>query len=211
MEVAVMNRKKSAGLAAIITALLASSALAQSAGNTAPQVQAPPAPQSAPSGTMMGPGMMGQGMPMWGQGMMGPGMMRGGGADGFGMMTRHVEGRIAFLKTELKITGAQEVQWNAVADAMRANAQAMTAMWRGMTETGAAASLSDRLAAHEKLMSARLEALRKYKAAVDPLYAALTDAQKKTADELVPGMMGMGMGRGGGMMGGGMMGRMGAL
>jgi len=40
-------------------------------------------------------------------------------------------------------------------------------------------------------MTAHLEALRKFKAAVDPLYAALGDEQKKTADELLIGPMGM--------------------
>ena len=43
----------------------------------------------------------------------------------------------------------------------------------------------------EKMMTAHLEALRKFKAAVDPLYAALSDEQKKTADELLIGPMGM--------------------
>ena len=31
------------------------------------------------------------------------------------------------------------------------------------------------------------------KTALDPLYAALSDEQKKTADEIMPGPMGMGM------------------
>jgi hypothetical protein len=43
----------------------------------------------------------------------------------------------------------------------------------------------------EKMMTAHLEALRKLKSAVDPLYAALSDEQKKTADELLMGPMGM--------------------
>lgn len=42
------------------------------------------------------------------------------------MMAGHVEGRFAFLKTELKITDAQLPLWNAVADAMRANAKSMS-------------------------------------------------------------------------------------
>jgi len=54
-----------------------------------------------------------------------------------------------------------------------------------------AATLPDKLATREKMLAARLEALRKLKAAVDPLYAALSDEQKKTADELIMGPMGM--------------------
>ena len=43
-------------------------------------------------------------------------------------MAGHIEGRIAFLKAELKITDAQQPLWNAVADAMRASAQDMAAV-----------------------------------------------------------------------------------
>jgi len=45
-------------------------------------------------------------------------------------------------------------------------------------------------------MAAHLDSLRKLKVAVEPLYAALSADQKKTADELMVGpmgMMGMGM------------------
>ena len=42
-------------------------------------------------------------------------------------------------------------------------------------------------------MTVHLEALRKLKAAVDPLYAALSTEQKKTADTLVLSPMGMTM------------------
>jgi hypothetical protein len=40
-------------------------------------------------------------------------------------------------------------------------------------------------------MTAQLEAVRRVKAAVDPLYEALSDDQKKTADELILGPMGV--------------------
>jgi xanthine dehydrogenase YagS FAD-binding subunit len=43
------------------------------------------------------------------------------------------------------------------------------------------------MALREKMMTAHLEALRKFEAAVDPLYAALSDEQKKIADELLIG------------------------
>jgi hypothetical protein len=35
------------------------------------------------------------------------------GQDGIRMMAKHIEGRLAFLKTELKITDAQLPLWNA--------------------------------------------------------------------------------------------------
>ena len=150
--------------------------------------ETPPAAASPgmPGGMMSGAG----GMPMMN-------MMRMMGEDGLsGMpmmaaMAGHVEGRLAFLKTELKITDAQLPLWNAVADAIRANAKDMGAMAEGMMGSAQAATLPDKLTTREKMLAARLEALRKLKAAVDPLYAALSDEQKKTADELIMGPMGM--------------------
>jgi len=140
-----------------------------------------------------GPGMPG-GMPGAGDMSM-MGMMRMMmGRDGMSMMgamARHVEGRLAFLKTELKITDAQLPLWNAVADAIRANAKTMGDMAGGMMGGSDTATLPDKLAVREKMMSAHLEALRKFKAVVDPLYAALSDEQKETADELLIGPMGI--------------------
>ena len=140
-----------------------------------------------PGGMMPGDG----GMPMMTMMRM---MMGEDGMSGMPMMAAmagHVEGRLAFLKTELKITDAQLLLWNAVADAIRANAKGMGAAAEGMMGSTQAASLPDKLATREKMLAARLEALRKLKAAVDPLYAALSDEQKKTADELIMGPMGM--------------------
>jgi LTXXQ motif family protein len=43
----------------------------------------------------------------------------------------------------------------------------------------------------EKMMTAHLDALRQFKTVVDPLYAALSPEQKKTADQLLMGPMGI--------------------
>jgi hypothetical protein len=150
----------------------------------APPAAAAPGPEM-PGGAMAGAG----GMPMMGMMRM---MMGQDGMSGMPMMMAgHVEGRLAFLKTELKITEAQLPLWNAVAEAIRANAKGMGAMSEGMMGSAQASTLPDKLALREKMMTAHLEALRKFKAAVDPLYAALSDEQKKTADELLMGPMGM--------------------
>ena len=169
----------------LILALIAGPALAQQPQH---DEHHPPAPPAA-----AGPGMPG-GMPGAGDMSM-MGMMRMMmGRDGMSMMgamARHVEGRLAFLKTELKITDAQLPLWNPVADAMRANAKTMGDMAGGMMGGSQTATLPDKLAMREKMMTAHLEALRKFKGAVDPLYAALSEEQKKTADELLTGPMGM--------------------
>jgi hypothetical protein len=120
------------------------------------------------------------------------GLARVDGGSGGGAGVGHVEGRLAFLKTELKITDAQLPLWNAVADAIRANAKNMSAMMSGGMMAGSGtAALPDKLALREKMMTVHLDALRRFKAAVDPFYAALSPEQKKTADQLLMGPMGM--------------------
>ena len=131
------------------------------------------------------------GMPMMGMMRMMMGQDGMGGMRMMAAMAGHVEGRLAFLKTELKITDAQLSLWNVVADAIRANAKGMGDMSGGMMGASQAATLPDKLAMREKMMTAHLDALHRLKAAVDPLYAALSDEQKKTADELLIGPMGM--------------------
>ena len=169
----------------LMLALIAGTALAQQPQH---DEHHPPAPPAAAGPEMPG-GMAGAGdMPMMGMMRM---MMGRDGMSMMGAMARHVEGRLAFLKTELKITDAQLPLWNAVADAIRANAKGMGAMAQEMMGNMKAATLPDKLATREKLLTARLEALRKLKAAVDPLYAVFNDEQKKTADELLMGPMGM--------------------
>jgi len=110
---------------------------------------------------------------------------------GMSMMAKHIDGRLAFLKTELKITDAQLPLWNALAQAMRANATAMQAMPDAMMGMSKAATLPDKLTERETMLTARIEAVRKLKGAVDPLYAALDANQKKTADEIMLSPMGM--------------------
>jgi hypothetical protein len=163
--------------------------LLTSLGIAAGQDRASPPMQPMPQGGgMMGPG---SGMPMMG----GPGRM---GMMGMMGMADHVEGRIAFLKTELKISEAQMPQWNAFADALRANARRISGMRTTMMQGGmmgqgsASASAPDRLDRMEKMMSVMLEAVKGTKAALAPLYAAFTEEQKKMADQLIHGPMGMG-------------------
>jgi LTXXQ motif family protein len=148
---------------------------------------------SVPYGGMMGYAGMGSGM--MGYGGMGRSTMGWGGlAQAMcNAMTGHVEGRLAYIKAELKITQTQELLWNAYAAAARENANTMlahcTAMMgqRGSSTT----SLPVRLDQHEQLMAAQLEAMRTMNKALKPFYAALSPEQKKTADQLMMSPMGM--------------------
>jgi hypothetical protein len=56
---------------------------------------------------------------------------------------------------------------------------------------GSEPTLPQRFELAEKHMSAHLEMLRKLKSALLPLYTALSDEQKRAADALFQGPMGM--------------------
>jgi hypothetical protein len=129
-------------------------------------------------------GNMGQMMPMMHQMMMGQ-------QYGMGMPYEHVEGRIAFLKTELKITDAQKPHWDAFADALRAIAKTHQAMHEQMAKGDMPSSWPERLAFQQKALSTRLNSLNALEAAAKPLYASLADEQRKLADQLLSGPMGM--------------------
>lgn len=106
-------------------------------------------------------------------------------------MAQHVDGRIALMRTKLKITDKQMPQWNAFADTMRDNARRMTEMHRKM---GQAASMSapERLDQTEKMTAGMMEAVQSSKAAFMPLYSVLTPEQKKTVDTMAPVGFGLG-------------------
>ena len=149
--------------------------------------------QQPGSGSMMGHGMMsGDQSMMGGHGMMG-GMGMGGPASMCGRMTSHIEGRLAYLKAEINITPEQEALWNTYASAVRDNAKAMgTRCTALMGDSGASEkSLPDRLDAQEQFVAARLDALRATNKVLKPLYQALSDAQKKLADQLIRSSTGM--------------------
>ena len=205
---------------ALLLATVSSSSWAQSPADheahhpdqKEPPAAAQPSPSAGPSG-MMGQGMMGgaQGM-MGSRGMMGGnmpmtnmmqmmGMMGQSGAETgcagmSGMATiDRVEGRIAFLRTELKITDAQNAAWNAFAVALRANAKSLGEVRASiMPQAGAAQqSLIDRVALQEKWLAARLEGTRAIKSALTNLLGTLSDDQRKTAEELLGPHLGLGM------------------
>jgi hypothetical protein len=185
--------------AAMLLMAVSSSSWAQSATDPPEQKEAPAATQPTPpagqpgmgsSQGMMGSGgmmnMMGGKMPMMQM------MMRhsGGGMDGMATID-HIEGRIAFLRTELKITDAQTSAWNAFADALRANAKSLGEVRASMMAGAAPQTLLDRLTLQEKWLAARLEGTRAIKSALTNIVGTFSDEQKKMADELLAPHMGM--------------------
>ena len=130
---------------------------------------------------------------MMGPGSMGPWMMGGSPQAMCKAMASHIEGRLAYIKAELKITEAQGSLWNAYATAARDNANRMaTHCTTMMSERGASTvSLPDRLDQHEQFMAAQLDVVRAMNKTLKPLYESLNDGQKKAADQLFWGPMGM--------------------
>ena len=145
---------------------------------------------------MMGHGMMGQGG-MMGPGGMGMGAMGGPSATGAPAMVERMDGRIAFVKAELKITDAQLPAWNAFAGALQANAAKLNDLMAKMRQMGGTQpTLSQRLDNQEQALAARLDGVRAVRTAFAGLLGVLTDEQKKVAEEIVPfhgGLMAMGM------------------
>jgi len=102
-------------------------------------------------------------------------------------MSRHVEGRIAYAKAELKITDAQAPLWNKVADTMRANAKAMDDLFSGVKRDPNAPrpNAVERLEMRSRMAAVRAEGEQQLLAAFKPLYDNLSPEQKKSADELL--------------------------
>jgi hypothetical protein len=173
-----------------------------------------------------GGGMGGMGGMMGGGGM---GGMMDHGADGMSKdsgggrhsmmknmmcgMSEHVEGRLAYLKAELKLTEQQSAPWSAFADGYRAAAQKTAQQCSaldagkgqvapgggpgvapGVAPGAAPGGVLEQLAKMERHMSAHLDSVRAVKAAAEPLFAALTDDQKKIANEVMTEHMAIGMG-----------------
>src|SRR6202030_4799337 len=86
-------------------------------------------------------------------------------------------------KADLKITEAQMPAWNKFADALLAAAnsmaESMEGMHKQMMQSGAAASLPEKLEHHVKIAAGHLARLQAIKAALGPIYASFSDEQKK--------------------------------
>jgi protein CpxP len=96
-----------------------------------------------------------------------------------------VEQRITALHASLKITPAEETQWNGVAQAMRENAAAMDKLV-ATTRTTAPQSMNavQDLQSYQQFAQAHVDGLKNLTAAFSTLYDAMPDAQKKVADQV---------------------------
>ncbi len=96
-----------------------------------------------------------------------------------------VEQRITDLHTALKITPAQDAQWNAVAQDMRENAAAMDKLIAETRKTPpqSMTAVAD-LQMYQKFAQAHVDGLKNLLSHFEAFYAAMPDAQKKVADQV---------------------------
>lgn len=95
------------------------------------------------------------------------------------------DGRIAFLKAELKITPSQEAQWRQVAAAMRDNASALDKAITAARQNRGEMNAVERIEQRQHFASMRADNDARLLAAFKPLYASLTPEQQQTANQLV--------------------------
>jgi hypothetical protein len=114
------------------------------------------------------------------------------GQRAFRLPSERVEARLAYLKTALKITDAQQAQWDAFAGTLRKHAleadqrvQVMRAERGARRERGARPTAVERMERGQARLAAASARLAETLAVAKPLYAALAPEQQKIADELL--------------------------
>jgi hypothetical protein len=95
-----------------------------------------------------------------------------------------VEARIKELQTKLKITPAQKELWNNVTQVMRDNAKTMDALVKARSEEASTMTAVDSLKSYGEIVETHSDGIRKFISVFEPLYAGMSDAQKKNADTL---------------------------
>jgi LTXXQ motif family protein len=123
--------------------------------------------------------------------------MPGAVAAGAGMACaadQHIDGQLAFIKAELKVTDEQMPSWNVFANTFRANKEkqaATCAQTLKQMRAMQSANLLDSMKVMETRLADQLESLRAMDAAIRPLYESLSPEQRKKADQILRGGPGM--------------------
>jgi periplasmic protein CpxP/Spy len=95
-----------------------------------------------------------------------------------------VEKHIKDLRAKLKITPAEESQWAAVVQTMRDNVNELDKAIDKREAIVNNATAIDNLNAYGDIAQAHADGVKKLSTAFSPLYASMSDDQKKVADEL---------------------------
>ena len=117
----------------------------------------------------------------------GPGMMGGGhgyGAHAGGDPSARVESHLTDLKTQLKITPAQEPAWQAYSAQVKQQASSMQAL-HAQAKDAAATTAPERMAQHATAMQQQAAGMAATTNAFGALYAVLSPEQRAIADKSV--------------------------
>ena len=113
------------------------------------------------------------------------GMARHEGRGAFSLPSERVEARLAYIRTALKITDAQQAQWNAFAETLRNQAKVAD---QRMQELRAQREQPTAIARLEREQQRHIDAAKRISerlAVQQPLYAALSTEQKAIADKVL--------------------------
>jgi len=99
-----------------------------------------------------------------------------------------VDARIASLHKRLKITAAQEPQWQQVAQVMRDNATQIEQLVKERDAKLKTMTAVDNLQTYSDIAQAHADGLKKLVPVFDTLYGSMSDAQKKVADGVFRGI-----------------------
>lgn len=97
----------------------------------------------------------------------------------------NMEAQLSDLHSKLKITSAQEPQWNKVAAVMRENTAGMESLLRARQQKGETLNAVEDLKFFARVTEAQLTGLNKFIPVFEVLYNSMSDQQKKTADTLL--------------------------
>lgn len=100
--------------------------------------------------------------------------------------SQHIAGKLAFIKTELKITPDQEPAWNAFADSMREFAQRQSEVRerRRMDTDRQSLNLMERIDRKLQFMETNMGHLQQLAEAFRGLYGQLTPEQQEIAESI---------------------------
>jgi periplasmic protein CpxP/Spy len=95
-----------------------------------------------------------------------------------------VERRIAELRVQLRITPAEQQQWDQFAGVMRENARDMDQIFIQRAQQLGSMTALQNMQSYEQLAEAHAQHLQKLVAAFQTLYVAMPDQQKQLADQV---------------------------
>jgi ribosome-binding ATPase YchF (GTP1/OBG family) len=95
-----------------------------------------------------------------------------------------VEQRIADMHASLRITPAEEPQFDQFSQVMLDNAQAMDTLLAANSNKAASQTAPEMMQSYSQIAEQHAQDVKKLSAAFDTLYGSLTPEQKKAADDM---------------------------